>query len=202
MAQRRLPRLVAAGADVLVIAPAATPAVEAMATAGEIAWERRPYVGGDLDGAWYVLACTSDPTVNAAVAAEADRRRAFCVRADDAAGGTAATAPAAVAKPYDPSLPIDLSGTPGVTPQQQAAAENLIAVTLVELPQWSDYRVAEAAGFKSIGDGATGLFHEEQQGNACLSRSRVGGAHLRGGKEVHGLVYVLRVRPASFGTEV
>ena len=66
---------------------------------------------------------------------------------------------AAVAKPYDPTLPIDLSGTPGVTPQQQAAAENLIAVTLVELPQWSDYRVAEAAGFKSIGDGATGHEH-------------------------------------------
>ena len=71
----------------------------------------------------------------------------------------APAAPAAVAKPYDPTLPIDLSGTPGVTPQQQAAAENLIAVTLVELPQWSDYRVAEAAGFKSIGDGATGHEH-------------------------------------------
>ena len=35
--------------------------------------------------------------------------------------------------------PIDLSGTPGVTPQQQAAAENLVAVTLVRLPKWSDY---------------------------------------------------------------
>ncbi len=68
----------------------------------------------------------------------------------------------AVAKPYDPTLPIDLSGTPGVTPQQQAAAENLIAVTLVELPQWSDYHVAEAAGFQSIGDGATGFEHYVQ----------------------------------------
>lgn len=62
-------------------------------------------------------------------------------------------------KPYDPSLPIDLSGTPGVTPQQQAAAENLIAVTLVRLPQWADYRVAEAAGFRSIGDAGTGHEH-------------------------------------------
>ena len=65
----------------------------------------------------------------------------------------------AVAKPYDPTLPIDLSGTPGVTPQQQAAAENLVAVTLVRLPKWSDYKVAEAAGFKSIGDGFTGTEH-------------------------------------------
>ena len=64
-----------------------------------------------------------------------------------------------VVKPYDPTLPIDLSGTPGVTPQQQAAAENLIAVTLVRLPQWADYKDAEAAGFHSIGDAATGYEH-------------------------------------------
>jgi hypothetical protein len=57
------------------------------------------------------------------------------------------------AAPYDPTMPIDLSGCPGVTPQQQAAAENLVAVTVVRLPQWSDYRVAEEAGFRSIGDG-------------------------------------------------
>ncbi len=92
VAQRRLPRLVAAGADVLLIAPAATPAVEALATAAQVRWETRPYASGDLAGAWYVLACTSDPAVNAAVAAEAERARAFCVRADDASGGTAATA--------------------------------------------------------------------------------------------------------------
>jgi hypothetical protein len=67
--------------------------------------------------------------------------------------------PSAEPKPYDPTMPIDLSGTPGVTPQQQAAAENLIAVTLVRLPQWSDYKVAEAAGFNSIGDGLTGHEH-------------------------------------------
>ncbi len=63
------------------------------------------------------------------------------------------------AKPYDPTKPIDLSGTPGVTLEQQAAAENLVAVTLVRLPQWSDYKVAEAAGFHSIGDGITGAEH-------------------------------------------
>jgi hypothetical protein len=62
-------------------------------------------------------------------------------------------------KPYDPTQPIDLSGTPGVTPEQQAAAENLIAVTLVRLPKWSDYKVAEAAGFRSIGDALTGHEH-------------------------------------------
>ena len=73
-------------------------------------------------------------------------------------GGHAAT-PAATPKPYDPTQPIDLSGTPGVTPEQQAAAENLIAITVVRLPQWGDYKVAEAAGFNSIGDGITGVEH-------------------------------------------
>ncbi|HEX2299199.1 MAG TPA: uroporphyrinogen-III C-methyltransferase [Pseudonocardiaceae bacterium] len=92
VAQRRLPRLVAAGADVQVIAPQATPAVEAMAAARELHWQRRGYADGDLDGAWYALACTSQPAVNAAVAAEAQRRRVFCVRADDATGGSAVTA--------------------------------------------------------------------------------------------------------------
>ncbi|MET0325398.1 MAG: hypothetical protein ABW219_09265 [Ilumatobacteraceae bacterium] len=65
--------------------------------------------------------------------------------------------PATVA--YDPTKPIDLSGVEGVTPEQQAYAENLVAVTLVKLPQWSDPAVAEAAGFHSIGDEATGFEH-------------------------------------------
>ena len=60
---------------------------------------------------------------------------------------------------YDPTKPIDLSGVEGVTPEQQAYAENLVAVNLVRLPQWSDPAVAEAAGFRSIGDGRTGHEH-------------------------------------------
>ncbi len=61
--------------------------------------------------------------------------------------------------PYDPAQPIDLSGFEGVTPEQQARAENLIAVTLDGLPQWSDPEYALANGFFSIGDGLTGTEH-------------------------------------------
>ena len=68
---------------------------------------------------------------------------------------TASVAPV----PYDPTKPIDLGGVEGVTPEEQAAAENLVAVTLLRLPQWSDPAVAEAAGFRSIGDGRTGVEH-------------------------------------------
>ena len=60
---------------------------------------------------------------------------------------------------FDPTKPIDLSGVEGVTLEQQAFAENLVAVTVVQLPQWADPAVAEAAGFRSIGDAATGHEH-------------------------------------------
>jgi uroporphyrin-III C-methyltransferase/precorrin-2 dehydrogenase/sirohydrochlorin ferrochelatase len=91
VAQRRLTGLLAAGADVEVVAPDVTPAVEGMATARELTWTARAYTDGDLDGAWYAIACTDSPAVNAAVGAEAERARVFCVRADEAPEGSAVT---------------------------------------------------------------------------------------------------------------
>ncbi|GAA2810227.1 uroporphyrinogen-III C-methyltransferase [Streptomyces showdoensis] len=91
VAQRRLPALVAAGADVTLISPSATPSVEAMAEAGEITWTRRRYEDGDLADTWYVLVATTDPAANAAASAEAERTRTWCVRSDDAEAATAWT---------------------------------------------------------------------------------------------------------------
>jgi uroporphyrin-III C-methyltransferase/precorrin-2 dehydrogenase/sirohydrochlorin ferrochelatase len=91
VAQRRVPGLLAAGAVVTVVSPEATPAIEALADAGEVTWERRRYVDADLDEAWYVVAATDDPQANAAVSTAAESRRIFCVRADDATAATAWT---------------------------------------------------------------------------------------------------------------
>ena len=88
VAQRRLPLLVASGADVHVITIDATPAVEAIEG---ITLTMRPFRDGDLEGAWYVIAATDDPAVNAAIVEEAESRRVFCVRADVAIEGTAVT---------------------------------------------------------------------------------------------------------------
>jgi len=88
VAQRRLPLLIASGADVHVISRTATRAVEAM---NGITLSVREYRDGDLEGAWYAIAATDDAQVNAAVVAEAERRRIFCVRADVAIEGTAVT---------------------------------------------------------------------------------------------------------------
>ncbi|GAA1260681.1 uroporphyrinogen-III C-methyltransferase [Streptomyces javensis] len=91
VAQRRLPALIAAGADILLISPSATASVEAMAEAGEVRWERRRYQDGDFEGAWYVLITTDDPEANAAASAEAEARRVWCVRSDDAEAASAWT---------------------------------------------------------------------------------------------------------------
>ncbi|MCX4992204.1 MULTISPECIES: uroporphyrinogen-III C-methyltransferase [unclassified Streptomyces] len=91
VAQRRLPALIAAGADVHLVSPQATPSVEAMADAGEITWTRRPYEEGDLADAWYALIATSDSRANADASAEAERNRVWCVRSDDADAATAWT---------------------------------------------------------------------------------------------------------------
>ncbi len=91
VAQRRLGLLIASGARVHLISRAVTPAVEGMATAGQITVELRGYRDGDLADAWYAIACTDEPDTNAAIVAEAERNRVFCVRADNARFGTAVT---------------------------------------------------------------------------------------------------------------
>jgi uroporphyrin-III C-methyltransferase/precorrin-2 dehydrogenase/sirohydrochlorin ferrochelatase len=92
VAQRRIPLLLANGADVHVVTREATPAVEAFAELRNgITLELRDFRDADLGGAWYAIAATSDPAVNEAVVAEAERLRIFCVRADVARDGTAVT---------------------------------------------------------------------------------------------------------------
>jgi uroporphyrin-III C-methyltransferase/precorrin-2 dehydrogenase/sirohydrochlorin ferrochelatase len=91
VAQRRVPRLLASGADVVVVSPVTTPAVEGLGGSGEITWHERRYETSDLEGSWYVLAATDDPEVNERVSAECEERRIFCVRADEATGGSAWT---------------------------------------------------------------------------------------------------------------
>jgi uroporphyrin-III C-methyltransferase / precorrin-2 dehydrogenase / sirohydrochlorin ferrochelatase len=91
VAQRRVPGLIAAGADVLVVSLDVTPAIEGLLGGGEISWARRRFEPADLDGAWYAVAATDDAEANAAVSAAAEERRVFCVRADDATQATAWT---------------------------------------------------------------------------------------------------------------
>ena len=91
VAQRRIPGLIGAGAEVYVVSPEVTPAIEGLVGAAEVEWADRGFRDDDLDGAWYVIAATDDPAVNRAVSEGADSRRVFCVRSDDATAATAWT---------------------------------------------------------------------------------------------------------------
>ncbi len=91
VAQRRVPQLIAAGADVHVVSPEVTPAIEGMVGSGGVTWHRRGFADTDLDEAWYVVAATDDRAVNEQVSAAAEARRIFCVRSDDAVRATAWT---------------------------------------------------------------------------------------------------------------
>ena len=91
VATRRIPALLDAGADVVLISPTVTASLEDLAASGRIRWEERAYADGDCAGAWLVHACTDDPAVNAAVAAAGDQQHIWCVRADDAQASAAWT---------------------------------------------------------------------------------------------------------------
>jgi siroheme synthase-like protein len=67
--------LLACGAEVTLIAPAAVPALVALADEGSIRWEKRDYAGpGDLEGVFVVIAATDSTDVNVAVYEDAERR--------------------------------------------------------------------------------------------------------------------------------
>jgi uroporphyrin-III C-methyltransferase len=91
VAHRRVAGLLEARARVTLVSPTVTTALEALVTPGSLTWVRRRYEPGDLAGAWYAVAATDDPAVNAAVAEEAEEARIFCARADDRAASSAWT---------------------------------------------------------------------------------------------------------------
>src|SRR4051812_7986056 len=91
VATRRVPALLAAGADVVLVSPGLTPALHDLADAGRVAWLARRFEPSDVDGSWLVQVAVDDPAAAAAVSEAARQRRVFCVRADDRHAATAWT---------------------------------------------------------------------------------------------------------------
>jgi uroporphyrin-III C-methyltransferase/precorrin-2 dehydrogenase/sirohydrochlorin ferrochelatase len=91
VATRRVPALLAAGAEVVIVAPELTPALHDLASTGRVEWLARRFEPADVDGAWLVQVAIDDPAAAAAVSDAARERRVFCVRADDRTAATAWT---------------------------------------------------------------------------------------------------------------
>jgi uroporphyrin-III C-methyltransferase/precorrin-2 dehydrogenase/sirohydrochlorin ferrochelatase len=83
VAERKISDLAAAGARVRVVAPDATEAVKALAASSAITWSARAFDESDLDGAWLVVAATSDVEAQRAAASAAEARRVFIIAVDD-----------------------------------------------------------------------------------------------------------------------
>ncbi len=83
IAEGKIESLLAAEAEVRVIAPEALVRVRGWAEGGDVVWERREYAAGDLDGAFLVVAATATAEVNRAVFREAQARGVLCNAVDD-----------------------------------------------------------------------------------------------------------------------
>jgi len=147
VAQRRVPGLLAAGARVVLVSPAVTPAIEGQVLAGELAWVRRGFRDDDLDDTWYVIAATDDPAVNEQVSAAAEAARIFCVRADD---GVAASAWTPAVGRYD-GLTVAVLGRR--EPRRTAAVRDAIVTGLHEGTIGAGERRPSVPGVTLVGGG-------------------------------------------------
>jgi uroporphyrin-III C-methyltransferase/precorrin-2 dehydrogenase/sirohydrochlorin ferrochelatase len=122
VALRRVRGLLDCGAHVVVVAPSVLPELAEL----PVAVLQREYREGDLSAAWLAHAVTDDKAVNSRVAAEADRRRIWCVRADDAAASAAWTP--AVTRHGEVTVAVTAGGDPGRSERLRSA----IALALAE----------------------------------------------------------------------
>ena len=147
VAQRRIPALLTAGADVVVVSPRITAAIEGQVLAGEVTWVERGFADDDLAETWYVIAATDDPAVNEQVSKAAEVGRVFCVRADD---GISATAWTPASGRYD-GLTVAVLGRR--EPRRTAAVRDAIVTALHEGSIAAGERRAPVPGVTLVGGG-------------------------------------------------
>ena len=128
VAASKLTQLLAAGADVRVVAPEVHADIEAqegqVGQVGRVTIEYRPFVAADLDDAWLVVAAAT-PDVNRAVAAAAEPRRVLVNAVDDPANASAFLG--GVVRRGGVTLAISTSGdAPGLTALLRQALDALL----------------------------------------------------------------------------
>jgi len=74
VAERKVQGLLAAGAVVRVVAPAATPLLQELSREQKIAWSREEYQEGCLEGSFLVIAATGSREINSKIASDCRMR--------------------------------------------------------------------------------------------------------------------------------
>jgi uroporphyrin-III C-methyltransferase/precorrin-2 dehydrogenase/sirohydrochlorin ferrochelatase len=91
---RRTRRLLEDAARVVLVDPEPSADARRIASHGDVELVERAVRPTDLDGAWLVVAATTDPATNAQVAAWSEANGTWCVNASDGASGSARMAAA------------------------------------------------------------------------------------------------------------
>jgi uroporphyrin-III C-methyltransferase/precorrin-2 dehydrogenase/sirohydrochlorin ferrochelatase len=147
---RRAIGLLAAEAEVVVISPAVSAEIAALAQTGQVTWLERGFEAGDTAGAWLVHTATGVAEVDAQVAAEAEANRILCVNAAVAEDSTA-WVPAVVR--HD-GLTVASFG--GGDPRRSMALRDAIK-TLLEAGELAAPREREVAGIGTQVPGTVAL---------------------------------------------
>ena len=152
---RRVRRFVEDGARVVLVDPAPSDDARRIASHGDVELLERPVEERDVDGAWLVVAATSDLEANARVVAWCEERRTFCVDASDGAAGSARVA----ASSTHGDLRIGVVGTGAPDPRRAAAVRDALGRFLESGQVDLRRRRAGAGGVVLVGSGpgAAGL---------------------------------------------
>jgi siroheme synthase-like protein len=138
----KIDALLAAGAEVTVVAPEAVPAV----AQAPVRIERRRFEPSDLDGAWFVVAA-APPDVNRAVRDAANARHVFVNAVDDPPNATAYLG--GVVRKHGVTLSISTDGrAPALA---GLLREGLEALLPDDLEKWLDVSRRERENWKSDG---------------------------------------------------
>jgi len=114
VAARKVMSLLESHATICVVAPKANADIEQLARDGRIEWHPRAFEDADVDGAWLVVASTSDPNVQRRIAEAARTRCTFVIAVDDVVNSSAHSGAIVRRSPF--TIAISSSGaTPALT---------------------------------------------------------------------------------------
>ncbi|MBT1001221.1 uroporphyrinogen-III C-methyltransferase [Paenarthrobacter sp. DKR-5] len=149
VAARRVAALLAAGAEVVVVAPFACEDIADAAAAARLTWLVRDYAAGDLEDAWLAFSATGSPQVDARVAADADAARVWCAKGGDSRNSRVWTPAVAEADG------VQISVNAGGDPRRAVAIRNAVASQLDsgELPLRRHRRSGQPGSVALVGGG-------------------------------------------------